>query len=128
MLLRILDKLQLEMKTLLRLRNVAIGRRSRQQRADRNHRQHLIATRRLVVGPGCRPIRRGTAAGGSPAADGEGAARVGEAVAPEIDVVARQVRVLFLARTGGLSNVVHPHVAGVSLGRSSQPIRNEASD
>ena len=32
-----------------------------------------------------------------------------------------------MARTRGLSNVVHPDVAGISLGRSSQPIRGDAS-
>ena len=112
--LRVLAELELEVEALLVDGYITCGPRIRDQRGHVDDLGNLVATGSGVIGPpgGIRLFLRAT---WRPTVDGEGATGVGETVAPEIDVRAREVRIHLAARPSRLADVVDPHVAGVGI-------------
>jgi hypothetical protein len=130
-LLWILAELQLEVKALvggLRTRGDGI----RNQGLSRNDGDDLWCSARGALPAGARRggrIHLLLLATGWPAIDGERTGAIGKLRPPQVQVGARQMGIMLVTRTGGLTHGVDPHIAGVCVpGERRQRARDEGQD
>jgi hypothetical protein len=128
-LLWILAELQFEVKALvggLRTRGDGI----RNQGLSRNDGDDLWCSARGALPAGARRggrIHLLLLATGWPAIDGERTGAIGKLRPPQVQVGAGQMGIMLVTRTGGLTNGVDPHIAGVCVPGERRRTRREQS-